>query len=300
MEISIALGGGGAKGNAHIGVLRVLEQEGCQIRAVAGTSFGGIVGALYAAGYTPDEIETRFGAADPRKFFGRKPGDRPSLMGLAGVERLLDELLGNRTFDDLALPFAVPAFDLESGAEVILRQGRVQDAVIASSSIPGVFPPQPHGNMLLADGGVVNPVPVTLARLLAPRLPVVAVVLAEPQITWGEAPPFDPQLPAPIFERIARLRVAQAFNIFLRSVDIGNRLLTEMRLEKEKPEVIIRPKVEHVAPLGDIDLSEVIGLGEQAARNALPALHRAISWQGKLSRWLRSPHLPQAEAQNDA
>src|SRR5512143_3953719 len=123
MDISVALGGGGARGYSHVGVLRRLEKEGYRIRAVAGTSFGGIVAALYAAGYSPDEMEEIFCRVDQRKLYGRAPGDGPSLLGLTGVTQWLDETLGDRGFEDLRIPCALTAVDLNSAKEVILSEG---------------------------------------------------------------------------------------------------------------------------------------------------------------------------------
>ena len=94
MDITLALGGGGSKGNSHIGVIRRLEKEGFRIRGVAGTSFGGLIAVLYALGYTPDQLEELFASVDPNQFYGHAPNDGPSLMGLAGVTRLLEERIG--------------------------------------------------------------------------------------------------------------------------------------------------------------------------------------------------------------
>ncbi|HEY6073707.1 MAG TPA: patatin-like phospholipase family protein, partial [Anaerolineales bacterium] len=140
MDISVALGGGGAKGNAHIGVLRRLEQEGFRIRAAAGTSFGGIVASLFAAGYSPDEIEEIFCEVDQTKLYGRGPQEGPALLGLIGVVKWLEEVLGERTFEDLKLPCALTAVDLTNGREVILNEGVVKNAILATIAIPGIFP----------------------------------------------------------------------------------------------------------------------------------------------------------------
>lgn len=286
MDISLALGGGGVKTNAHLGVLRTLEKAGHRIRAIAGTSAGGIIGAVYAGGYSSDEILARFSRIDQNHLFGRKPQDGPSLMGLEGIEALLEEMLGARTFADLRLPFAVTAVDLDHGREVTLRRGRVVEALMATIAIPGVFPPKRWEHLRLVDGGVLNPVPVTLARALAPRLPVVAVVLSSPHISPESGLIWEPNLPGPVIDRIARLRVAQAFNIFVRSVDIGNRRLTEMRLAQEKPEVVIRPEVNHIGTLDHVEVAELVGLGEAAAQEALPRLAEAAGWWSRLARLL--------------
>ncbi len=286
MNLSLALGGGGAKGNAHIGVLRILEREGFRVDAIAGTSAGGMVAAAYAAGYSPDELEAHMSGVSQSKLYGRRPGDGPALMGVAGVARSLTELLGERTFDDLRIPCAVTAVDIESSQEVILRQGRVVDALLATIAIPGIFPPKQWENHLLADGGVLDPVPVSVARSLAPDLPVVAVVLSPPQHQWADYPSPDIFSTSPVLGHITRLRVAQAFEIFIRSVDIGNRMLTELRLQVDKPEVIIRPDVGHIGLLEKADVAAIAKLGEQAAEAALPELHRAVSWRSKLARRL--------------
>ena len=125
MDISIALGGGGAKGNSHIGVLRRLEGEGFKIKAVAGTSFGGIVAALYAAGNSPDKIQNIFCEVDQSRLYSRSAQERPALLGLAGVRNWLDEVVGQRTFADLTIPCALTAVDLNCGCEVILDEGRI-------------------------------------------------------------------------------------------------------------------------------------------------------------------------------
>ena len=140
MDISVALGGGGAKGNSHIGVLRLLEKEGYRIRAVAGTSFGGVVAAVYAAGNRPDEVEEIFCRVDQRKLYSRGPKGRPSILGLDGVAQWLQETLGDRTFQDLKVPCAMTAVDLIGGQEVTLSEGLVRDAVLATIALPGIFP----------------------------------------------------------------------------------------------------------------------------------------------------------------
>lgn len=285
MEIAVALGGGGVKGNAHIGVMRVLEREGFQVRALAGTSAGGLWGVLFAAGYSADEIEQRFMGLDPDFLYQRKPGDGPAMLGLGGLHQMLEETLGETTFEQLEIPFAVTAVDLDTARPVVLRHGRVRDAILATIAVPGIFPPVMMDGHHLIDGGVLNPVPVDVARWLAPGLPVVAVVLSPPLESWegAEKPRLLNTLPF-LANYIGRLRVAQAFNIFMRSVDIAGAKLTELRLELEKPDVIIRPEVPQIGLLDRVDVHEVARLGEQAAIQALPALRRATSWQGWLAR----------------
>lgn len=288
MDITLALGGGGAKGNAHIGVLRRLEQEGFRIRAVAGTSFGGLVAVFYAAGFSPDEIEARFSKVDQSRLFGRGPGEGPSLLGLAGVTRFLEESLGGKTFDDLRLPCAVTAVDLKSAREVILNKGPLRDAVLATIALPSIFPPRRIRDWDLVDGGTLDPVPVSVARGLAPGLPVAAVVLSSPV----GAPTHShgvtiPGLPAPIARRLTGFRLAQAFEIFMQALDISSRELTELRLQADAPDVIVRPAVSQIQLLDKVDVPAVAKLGEQALDEVLPDLRRAAAWPARFARSFR-------------
>ncbi len=288
MDISIALGGGGSKGNAHVGVLRALERQGFRIRALAGTSFGGIVAILYALGLRPDEIESAFKKVDQARLYGRLRDDGPSLLGVAGIQRWLDEVVGQHTFDDLKLPCAVCAVDLRSGREIILSEGRLRDAILATIALPGIFPSYRLNDWELVDGGVLDPVPVSVARTLAPSLPVIAVVL---NLLPGEPvrPPVVPLpsvLPNSIAARLTRLRIAQAFNIYVQSVDIGSRMMADLRLKADKPDLIIRPTVGHIEILDRVDVSEVALRGEQAVEASLPELKRLAAWPNRLRRRL--------------
>jgi len=286
MDITLALGGGGAKGNAHVGVLRGLEKEGFKVRAVAGTSFGGVVAVMYAAGYTPDEIEDNFSNVDQARLYGRFSGEKPSLLGLAGVRKWLDEALTGLTFLDLKIPCAVTAVDLNCGCEVVLDDGPVKDALLGTIAVPGIFPAHVWNEWELVDGGVLNPVPVSVARKLAPTLPVVAVTLlapmGEPARSMGM--PVPDGIPKPILDRLAHIRYAQAFDVFMRSVDVGNRAIAEYRLAVDKPDVIIRPAVSDIGLLEQVDVREVAKLGDQSVEAALPELKKIASWTSRLRR----------------
>ncbi len=287
MDILLALGGGGSKGNAHIGVIRVLTRAGFHVRAVAGTSAGGMAAAALAAGYTADELENFMSKIDQRSLFGFHMGDQPALLGISGIQKLMRDFLGDKTFDDLIMPCALTAVDLDLGREMILNQGRVLDAILATVAIPGVFPPKKWAEHLLVDGGVLNPVPVSVVREIAPEsnLPVVAVSLTSHPTERGHLPVLGPKAAELLINQIARLKVSQAFEIFLRSIEIGMSTVTEMRLKIDQPDVIIRPKVDHIGYLDVVNISEIVKLGEAAAEAALPQLRRAMGWQGRFRRW---------------
>lgn len=286
MNITLALGGGGSKGNSHIGVIRRLQQEGFNIQGVAGTSFGGIVAVFHALGYSPDQIENLFTSIDQKNLYGHGEGEGPSLLGLAGARKLLKEEIGERTFADLKTPCILTAADLNCGCEVLLSEGSLVDALLATVAIPGVFPAKRIGELELVDGGTLDPVPVAPARSLAPHLPVIAVVLTlpigVPAQTWTI--PMPEYVPHALIERISRLSYSKALDVFLRSIDMIDRAVTEYRLEVDKPEIIIRPPVTHIDILARVDVREVAKLGEQAVEAALPELKSLFAWHNRLRR----------------
>ena len=288
MDITLALGGGGSKGNSHIGVIRRLEKEGFRVKAVAGTSFGGLIAAIYALGYSPDKIEELFASADQTQFYGHAPDDGPSLIGLAGVTRLLEETIGDLTFADLKLPCVLTAVDLKSGKEVLLSKGRLVDAILATIAMPGIFPARYIDGLELVDGGTLDPVPVAPARMLAPRLPVVAVVLTMPMgvpaQSWNL--PFQKYWAGRIVSHLlSKMRYDSVWDIFSRSLDITSRAVTQYRLEVDRPDVIIRPQVYDIDTLDIVDVHEVAKRGETAAEAALPQLRSLFTLR---NRWRRT------------
>ena len=288
MDITLALGGGGAKGNAHIGAIRRLEKEGYRIRSVAGTSFGGLVAILYASGLTPDEMEGVFTSTDQGSLYARDSRDGPSLLGLSGVRKLLDALLGDKTFDDLKIPCAVTAVDTKTGSEVVISEGFLRDGVLATIALPGIFPPHPLNGWELMDGGVLNPVPVTVARMLSPDLPIIAVVLNDPLDipVRTYSIPFPSMFPKPITDRIYRLHVAQAYDIFMRAVDLSSRAVAHYRLLADAPDIIVRPHVHHLELLDKVIVKDVAMLGEIAVEEILPELKKVTSWPSRMNRRL--------------
>lgn len=302
MDIVLALGGGGMKGLAHLGVIDYLEQSGFKIRAVAGTSIGGVIGSVYASGLTPSQILSLVENMNPGKLYTRRPEDGPSILGYGGLAELLLSVLDDKQFSDLCIPFACTAVDIRTSREVYLRQGRVLDAALATMAIPGVFPPKFRGEMELIDGGMLDPVPVNLARLLAPDLPVVAVVLNPERKDWDRLPFFSMPsiqlpIPSPIIEGFARLRIGQAFQIFAQSLDISMRMLTELRLEVDKPDVIIRPDVHQYGILDTVIPKAVYDTGLAAASEAMSTLRKSLAWPNTFLRRFRRP--PTSQTQPD-
>ena len=276
-QISLALGGGGVRGGAHIGVLRVLEREGVRIAAIAGTSIGGMVGALYLAGNNLDEMENAAAAFNRKRLFrhGRSES-RNSMLGLKGLTEYLHESLGEQRFEDLPAPLAMTATDLLTGQEVVLRSGKLVNAVLATIAFPGIFPTRPYGEWELVDGAVTNPVPVALARELAPGLPVVGVPLSgkpSPQRRISGSTDFAG---VSFLKFLSRLRWVQAFSVFNRSFSITRRHLDQIRMDIEKPDLLVYPEVGGIGIVDRSDTRELARRGEQAMQEAMPQLRAVL------------------------
>ena len=274
-KIGLALGGGGARGLAHIGVLKVFERHGIPIDLIAGTSMGGLVGALYASGVKPEDMEKEMVRRGRVTEWVKLVDFTISTRGIVKGARIYDHLamlLGkDLTFDDLRLPLSVVSTDLRSGREVVLQQGKIVDAVRATISIPLVFLPVERDGMKLVDGGVVNNVPVSVARQMgAQKVIAVDVLPAFGQNQPGETPVVQP-LKTPGVPQPMR----DTWHVIL--VMISE--LTAMRLREDRPEFILRPNLPtNTDVLVGFDRpGDIIRLGEECAEAALPDLRRALA-----------------------
>jgi NTE family protein len=184
-KVGLVLSGGSVRGAAHLGVLEVLEREGLRPDCVVGTSAGSVVGAVYCAGLDLDETKRMALDLQWRKL---SRVTRPRLGFLDGqrLEQYLDETIGYLQFEELEIPLAAVAVDIVRGDVVVLKEGPVAPAVRASCAIPGVFTPLERGEQILVDGGVLNNLPVSVAREMGADY-VIAVDLL-PQPIWGARP----------------------------------------------------------------------------------------------------------------
>jgi len=295
-RISLALGGGGTKGIAHIGVIRQLEKEGFEIRTIAGTSAGGIVGALYSYGLPIDEIIELSRRLNFSDIFQRSSDDGPSLLGLRGLHNQLDQVLGDINFSDLKIKFATVAVDTNLGLPVILNQGKVVEAIQATIAVPGIFPAKKIGDLNLVDGGVLDPVPVTTARWLNPDTPVVAINLIPPLDKWPESPkmyipPFVP-IPQFIVNQLNQFRLSQAMHVFINSMEIMMNLVAELKLKVDKPDVLICPDVFSYTMFDKVDVDDMVKIGEEAVKRSADELNKLFDVRSRVSRWLRVAKKP--------
>jgi NTE family protein len=269
-RIGLALGGGGARGLAHIGVLKVFEREKIPIHLMTGTSMGGVIGALLAAGIPVKDMEAEACNLGGRRKQLKLVDIELSKSGLLKGERiyqLLASYLGEElTFADLRIPLAVIAVDYHTGGEVVLKEGRIVDAIRATISVPGAFVPVKRGDLLLVDGGVLNNVPVDVAYDLGARAVIGVDVLPNfPQDKSSEPLEALPvKIPA----------ISQSITEIMHIQMIMISEMTELRLKCRPPNVLIRPDLPPKIGLfvGFSYAKEAIALGEAAAEQALPQI----------------------------
>ncbi len=222
--MSLALGGGAAKGLAHVGVLRGLEEDGIEVAAIAGTSMGSIVGALFSRGMAAREMEAFFSAVDWSRL-GRIMVRSP---GGAAFSDLLRETIGEASIEELGMPFAAVCCDLDNGEEVVLGTGDLADAVRASSAIPGILPPLVVVGRTLVDGAMVTPVPVAVAGHLADA-PVLAVNVLRPPKPGQMGKRmmnrlFEGSAPVQLLERVDAILKRHRVRLWNRKEEFPNRL----------------------------------------------------------------------------
>ena len=295
-KITLALGGGGTKGFAHIGVIKKLEKYGYQPSAIAGTSAGGIVGSLYAAGYSIAEIESFAHSLNYSKLFTLNIDDSPSLLGLGGLHSLLKKYLGEKTFDELKIPFAVTSVDSKTGFEYVINSGRIIDAVKATIAIPGILPAFIYKNKNLVDGAVLNPVPVNIARWLDDNVPVLAISLSAPPDKWSSLPKYEVPsfVPVPHFvvQQFNQMRIGRAVESFVQSLELMINMIAWLRLKEDKPDVLINPSVYKYTMIDDVDVGKMIELGETSIIEKIDEISRAYTVTKRLGRWIRASKVP--------
>lgn len=244
-KIGLALGGGAARGIAHIGVLKVIQELEIPIHAVAGTSVGSIIGALVADEKRWDEIDAF------RREIAWSKLLQPSFSGLglaktSRLEAFIDEAVGSKRIEDLALPYAAVAVDIATMEEVVFRKGPIAHAARASSSVPGIFEPVIDNDRALVDGGVANNLPTEIVRQLG--VDIVIAVDLNGQIG-------DRGHPSNLFDVSYRSFAALIWNT--------------SRSGREAADILIEPEIAHINyhELGKAD--ELFAAGESAARRVL-------------------------------
>lgn len=272
-RLALALGGGAARGLAHIGVLEVLEREGIRADCLVGSSMGGLIGALSATGLRARDIaEVARGFHFPRWFI---PG---GIVEWGTVFATALPILTTRSFEELDLPLVVTAVDLEEGAQVILHEGPVLPAVRATCSVPGVLPTVRLGNRWLVDGGLVNVLPVDVAWMVEPDV-VIAVKVGAARAR--KMPELNSRLTA-LLSRLGTVvpnpgTAKLAFEVLVRVAEIILDRQTALAIAMTGPEVLIEPELGNLG-LRDFDrLDDAVRAGRLATEVVLPELCRLLA-----------------------
>jgi NTE family protein len=299
-SIGLVLGGGAARGFAHIGVLRTLLAKGLKPDIITGTSIGAVVGGCYAAGKL-DEIEA-WGRSLTRRSLLSYLDVSFSGSGLLSGGKLADriaEAVGDVTIDKLPVRYAAIATEIGTGHEIWITRGSLQDAMRASYALPGIFPPMRLGDRWLVDGALVNPVPVSVARALGARL-VIAVNVNTDMFGRGTAIPDQGAAPEPeppieeevasrglfgLFggERSAKRRLFGSANrpglstVMVEAFNIMQDRITRARLAGDPPDILISPRVGRIGLFDFHRAEDAINLGAEAAERALEGLDEVIA-----------------------
>lgn len=289
--VGLALGSGSARGWAHIGVIQALEAAGIHADVVCGTSIGGLVGAAYAAGELPrfGKWVTSLGLRDVVSLMD--PGLNGGMLKGEKVMEFFRRNFVDRSIEELNLPFGVVATVLHTGAEIWLRSGSTVEAVRASLGMPGLFTPVRYDGKVLVDGGLVNPVPVSLARAMGAEI-VIAVDLSSdllgrrhvrPEVIVPEASPrrvsawmrkLQDTFGAASTEAAAEkpLLLPSMLTTVAQSLNIMQVRITRSRMAGEPPELVIAPRLAHLGLLEFHRAGEAIEEGRHAVEVSLHSL----------------------------
>ncbi|HET6370683.1 MAG TPA: patatin-like phospholipase family protein [Nitrospiria bacterium] len=294
-KVSLALGGGGARGLAHLGVLKVLEEAGISFDLMAGTSFGAIVGAMYAQIPDAANLQKRVTSflngpkfKRAKIFFIKKHYEEEKRVGFIwnlktylkrgiffGISLQKTSFISERDFlenihglfedkniEETAIPFIVVATDLVQGNEVVLDKGSIRQVVAASCAIPGVFPPITVGSLKLIDGGWVNQVPVDPLISRGSDFIIAVDTSEEPQTVQS---------------------LGNGLDIVLRAGEITRKSLSELQMKRA--DVILRPRIGHIHWSDFWRMEEAVKEGEAATRERIDEIKKAI-WKKKMKKLL--------------
>ncbi len=306
-KIGLALGSGSARGLAHLGVIRAIEEAGIEVDIIAGTSMGALIGAIHAAGKL-NELEATFQTFDWKKtasFFDIVL-PKSGLLDGAKISALVRAHVNADGIEALLKPFAAVATDIVNGEEVVIRSGDIIEAVRASISVPGIFTPVRSNGRILVDGGLVNPVPVSAVRAMGAEF-VIAVDLNHQIISGKNLKPLlnagtgsrVENNPVGMFSRwvgdyrlsmnylkqkllaaddpasvqfskwISKEPLPSIFEVLLASINIMETRITHSRLGLDKPDLLIQPPLGHIRFLEFGRAEEIVAIGYEHTQRQL-------------------------------
>lgn len=246
-KIGLALGSGGARGFAHLGVIKVLKENNIPIDYLAGSSMGSLVACFYGAGIDIDRLY-KIATAFKRKYYLDFTVPKMGFIAGKRVKELIHLFTKGKMLEELIVPVAVVATDLMSGEKVVFTKGSIADAVRASISIPGIFVPEKVNGRLLVDGGVVDRIPVSVVKDMGADL-VVAVDVSHIN---------------------KQAEITSIYDVIMQSLEIMQMELVENR--QIASDVMIRPKVEKYNSRSFTHIEEIIKRGEEEAQKCMPQI----------------------------
>jgi NTE family protein len=258
MKLGIALGGGGAKGYAHIGVLKTFNQLGIEFDVISGTSIGALVGAVYASGNLDklEEITTKFSVIDVPLLLSPTISKQGFFSGKK-IESLINQLVPESKIEELPKPYSAVCVDLNKPEIVTLSKGNLINAVRASISIPGIFTPIKSGKQLLVDGGVLEPVPVEAARNMGADIVIAVDLLSKSK-------------------QFKNLQEATIIDIIQKTSIATQQELTKFRMQHHPPDLVIEPDVSNLGILDFKNGKRVIDVGTAETKKMIPKIKRLI------------------------
>lgn len=255
-KIGLALGSGGARGFAHLGVIKVLKDEGIPIDYLSGSSMGALIASFYATGLDMDQLY-KISSAFKRKYYLDFTVPKMGFVAGNRVKDLIRIFTHGKNIEELNIPVAIVATDLMSGEKVVFTKGPIADAVRASISIPGIFIPEKINGRLLVDGGVVDRIPVSVVKDMGAEL-VIAVDVSHVK---------------------TNTEITTIYDVIMQSIDIMQMELVDHRIVAS--DITIRPRVEKYNSRAFTNIEEIIKIGEDAARKHIDEIKKRIEqWKG--------------------
>ncbi len=254
-KIGVALGSGGARGFAHIGVLKVLKEANIPVDMIAGSSMGALVASLYASGQDMEQLY-KLSRVFKRKYFLDFIFPKMGLISGKKIKSFIQVFTHGKNIEDLNIPTAIVATDIQMAEKVVFREGSVADAVRASIAIPGIFVPEKVNGRLLVDGGVIDRVPVSVVKEMGADI-VIGVDVSSVK---------------------KNAEIQTIFDVIMQSIDILQLEIIENR--KIASDVMIRPPVEIYSSKAFTNIEEIIAAGEQEAKKRLSdIIERIEKWK---------------------
>ncbi|GJM15416.1 MAG: esterase [Thermodesulfobacteriota bacterium] len=257
MKLGLALGGGGAKGFAHLGILEVFTEAGIEFDVVAGTSIGAFIGAVYISDNLSDlkQYAVGIGIADLPFLLG-PTWPKGGLFSGKFLEKLIDKFIQVENIEDLKKPFAAVCVDLNKGETITFTSGNIKRAIRASTSIPGLFKPIMFEDKLLVDGGVLESVPDKAVRDIGADFVLAIDLLSD--LSGNDS--FKNTKPPSIVDVVQRSSI------------LAQRIITEYKFKEHPPDLVISPPLSHIKVMDFHNGKSIVEIGREAAKKVLPEL----------------------------